>query len=278
MIKLACNYMSEVIELIDENRVEIDFLKYPSLSNDEGFSNKKIFYKRIEDIKKYKSVLYHGNFPCNIFIGDRDFKDKFDLDAFRDVCDFSNTHGISFHFSGGKPEYSKKETIEIALDNIEYIKGNFPEMKFITIENSPSAKNKHELDPDVIYQIVEKADIGFLYDISHAYKCSVDQKIKFEEYISKLPLHRLYEMHINGWQEKDNDIQAHMCIQEELYEHVEDIVKRYPVKILTLEYGRPNDRIDCGCPVVKIGTINEDAKKEVENQLVRLQEIIKSNY
>ncbi|MBI9015588.1 MAG: DUF692 family protein [Clostridiales bacterium] len=278
MIKLACNYMSEVIELIDENRVDIDFLKYPSLSNDEGFRNKEIFYQRIEDIKKYRSILYHGNFPCNIFIGDKDFKEKFDLDAFRDVCNFANTHGISFHFSGGKAEYSKEETIKIAVSNIEYIKVSFPEMKFITIENSPSAKNQHELDPDVIYQIVEKADIGFLYDISHAYKCSVDQGRKFDEYISRLPLHRLYEMHINGWQEKDDDIQAHMCIQEELYEHIEDVVERYPVKILTLEYGRPNDRIDCGCPIVKIGTINEDAKKEVENQLVRLQEIIKTKF
>jgi len=270
--------MSEVIELIKEKRVDIDFLKYPSLSNDEGFSDRNIFYKRLKDIKRFRSVLYHGNFPCNVFIGDKDFKDEFDLGAFRDVCDFTNTHGISLHFSGGKAEYSKEETIEIAVGNIEYIKVNFPEMKFITIENSPSAKNQHELDPDVISQVVERADIGFLYDISHAYKCSVDQKIKFEEYVSKLPLHRLYEMHINGWQEKDNDIQAHMCIQEELYEHIEDIVKRFPVKILTLEYGRPNDRINCGCPIVKIGSINEEAKKEVENQLVRLQEIIRISY
>lgn len=273
MIKIACNYMSELIELLIDQTCEVDYIKYPSLANDEGFEEYNIFRNNIIDIRKHKPVLYHGTFPTNIFIGSREFIRKFELDAYKEICELTDTHGISLHFCGGDSDFSREETIEIAVKNIEYIKKHFTEMSFITIENLANTKNPHEVDAGVISEIVEKSDINFLYDISHAFKYSHDNNINFEEYVSKLPLHRIHEVHINGWKIKGNDVQAHMCIHDELYDHIEWIVKNTPVKIMTLEYGRHNDRIDCGCPLVKIGQLNEDAKEEIKGQLIRLHEI-----
>lgn len=276
MIKIACNYTSELIELLDEKVSDVHYIKYPSLANDEGFNDYSIFQKNVSDILKHKPVLYHGTYPTNIFIGRRDFIKEFDIESYKDICKMSDTHGISLHYCGGDASLSKEETVKIAVKNLLYIKEQFPEMSFIAIENLAKTNNPYETDADVITEIVEKADVNFLYDISHAYKYTFDNELNFEEYVSKLPLHRLHEVHINGWKVKDKDVQAHMCIQDELYEHIEWIAKNTPVKIMTLEYGRHSDRINCGCPIVKIGSLNTDAKIEIRDQLERLHTIVKS--
>ena len=275
MIKIACNYTTELTNLLDQAECEVDFIKYPSLANDEGFSDYNIYMKNIRDIRKYKPVLYHGSFPANIFIGSKDFIDNFELSAFQEICTATDTHGISLHFAGGDCKMSKEETIETAVENLLYIRSSFPDMSFIAIENLAKTKNPHEQDADVISEIVEKANINFLYDISHAFKYTYDNGIDFHQYVSKLPLHKVHEVHINGWKIKNGDVQAHMCIQEDLYEHIEWIARETPVKIMTLEYGRHNDRLNCGCPIVKIGQSNPDALNEIKYQLDRLNQIIK---
>lgn len=274
MIKLACNYSSELMELIKEGKCHVDFIKYPSLANDEGFKDFEVYKNNIKIIKTTRPVVYHGSFPSNIFIGDPNFKKKFDLEAFQEVCDLSETEGISLHFSGGTEDMSRQATIDTSVDNILYLKSSFKDMKFIAIENLPRGKNPYEQDPSVISEVVNQAGINFLYDISHAYKYSFDNQLNFMDYVNALPLDKIYEVHMNGWQIKDDDLQAHMCIQEDLYDHIEWVLQNTPVKILTLEYGRHNDRIESGCPLVKIGHINPAAKEEIYQQLKHLNDMI----
>ncbi|MEJ6951762.1 multinuclear nonheme iron-dependent oxidase [Natronospora cellulosivora (SeqCode)] len=121
---------------------------------------------------------------------------------------------------------------------------------------------------------MNQSDSRFLYDISHAYWSSVKRGESFENYVSKLPLDKVYEIHINGWEEKDGIIQGHTKIQDEGYDYLNDLLSTYPIEIVTLEYGRHYDKIDSGCPLVNIDKVNPDAKVEVEEQLLRLKEII----
>ncbi|MTI67939.1 MAG: DUF692 family protein [Firmicutes bacterium] len=273
-MKLACNYLSEAEELLNEGKVEFDYFKYPSLGGDNSFRSISSFLERLRYIRNIRPLLYHGIFPNKVNICNRNFKDNFNIESFREVCRISDTPGISFHLNGADMDESKEEVISNAVENILFIKENFMDMEFITFENAMGNYNQHELDAEVISEIVCQSESKFLYDVSHAYWSAVKREETFERYVSKLPLDRVYEVHINGWEEKDGDIQSHMKIQDRLYEHIENIVSTFPVKIVTLEYGRSYDRIGCGCPLVSIDKINSHAKEEVKEQIHRLSEII----
>jgi len=274
MIKLACNYLSELEELVLEQAVEIDYFKYPSVANDPGFDSIEKFYNRIENAKKVKPILYHGHYPHNTNICSRSFINDFDVDLMNELCKRTSAEGISLHFNGAGMDDTREEVIKNTCANIEYLKKHFNHMEFLSFENIMGNCNQHTLDPEVIAEVIRETKVDFLYDVSHAYWCSRKRNESFENYVSKLPLERVYEVHVNGWDEKNGDIQSHMIIQEELYTHIEEIVCNYPVKILTLEYGRHNDRIGVGCPVVYLDSINEKAKEEVKKQLLRLHNII----
>ncbi|WP_425448282.1 DUF692 family multinuclear iron-containing protein [Dethiothermospora halolimnae] len=274
MVKLACNYLVEAVELLNEEKIKFDYFKYPSLGSDDSFRSFKAFSEKIKHIKTIKPVLYHGFYPYKVSICNQRFQENFDIESFRKLCNISETPGISFHLNGADLNDSKDMVITSAIENILFIKKHFKDMEFITFENAMGNLNEHELNPEVISEIINKSDSKFLYDVSHAYWSSKKRGETFDDYVSKLPLDRVYEVHINGWQESDGDIQSHMKIQDELYPHLKDIVSRYPVEIVTLEYGRHYDRINCGCPVVNINKVNLEAKKEVREQLLRLKEII----
>ncbi|MBS4537282.1 DUF692 family protein [Clostridium sp. D2Q-11] len=274
MIKLACNYLREAEELLNEGIVEFDYFKYPSLGNDNSFQSLSAFIDRLKYIKDIKPLLLHGFYPNDFNICNKRFKDNFNIETFKELCRVSETPGISFHLNGADLSASKNEVIRNSIENINFIKKYFSEMEFIAFENAMGKSNQYELDPMVISKIINKTDTDFLYDVSHAYWSSVKTGESFEEYVSKLPLNRVYEVHINGWEEKDGNIQSHMKIQDELYEHIENIISNFSVKIVTLEYGRSYDRIGSGCPIVSIDKINPHAKKEVEEQIHRLRQII----
>lgn len=59
-----------------------------------------------------------------------------------------------------------------------------------------------------------------------------------------------------------------------MYDLLKGFIDDYPVHIVTLEYGRPNDPLGIGCPTVNLKYINPKAKVEVEEQLIRLAELV----
>lgn len=275
MIRLACNYLREAEELLNEEKVEFDYFKYPSLGNDISLRSLSVFTARLKYIRDIKSVLLHGFYPNNVNVCNKNFIGNFNIETFRELCNISETPGISFHLNGADLSDSKDEVIRNSVENIKFIKKHFHHMEFIAFENAMGNCNQYEIDPEVISEIINETDSDFLYDVSHAYWSSVKRGELFDDYVSKLPLDRVYEVHINGWEERNGDIQSHMKIQNELYHHLNHTVTNYPVKIVTLEYGRSYDRIDCGCPIVSIEKVNSCAKEEIEDQLLKLRQIIR---
>ena len=60
---------------------------------------------------------------------------------------------------------------------------------------------------------------------------------------------------------------CHTIIHKEAYQALREVLQHCNPKIIAIEYGRPNDRIGSGCPVMSPDKINNDAKKE--NQLIK---------
>jgi len=64
-----------------------------------------------------------------------------------------------------------------------------------------------------------------------------------EEYLDKLILERLYEIHIYGWIETKYDIISHVKVNNAAYEVPKNVVTKYDPEMVTLEYGRDDERI-----------------------------------
>jgi len=69
-------------------------------------------------------------------------------------------------------------------------------------------------------------------------------EVDFETYLYGLPIDKVYEIHINGWIETESDIMAHTKINELGYRTLNKLLKECSPKMITLEYGRNNDRIN----------------------------------
>jgi len=114
-----------------------------------------------------------------------------------------------------------------------------------------------EIQTDRINQILDATDSRLLLDIGHARLSAEAEGMTVEEYILKLPLDRLDQVHVSGPRMRDGKLfDAHEPMQEADYALLDFVLARATPKVLTLEYVR---RID-----------------PLREQLSRLRGIIKS--
>lgn len=277
LINLACNYCCEAEELVRDNKIKIDYFKFPALAFDMDILKSydlSEFQSFAFNLKKIKPILYHGLNPSPHNICSPNFKNELQVDTIREMIEITGTPGISLHLAGADENITKEGLIKIAVSNIEFLKSEFKGLNFVTLENSEKGNSVFVTDPEVIAQIIRQADTNFLLDISHAFSSSNDRGEDFMSYIHKLPLEKVYEIHINGWAEKNGDIMSHIKINKMGYDALKQVLEYCCPKIVTLEYGRHDDRIGIGCPVMAPNTINNEAKNEIVEQINNLKEII----
>jgi uncharacterized protein len=273
-IKLACNYLLEAEELLKEEKVQFDYFKFPSFEVNHREGDLQEFFMRIERIRNIKPILYHGIYPNKINICNENFSKQFDTKIFQIVCDKTLTPGISLHLDGAGETISRAKLIKTTIDNALFLKQHYPHLQFISLENCEHCSNPFVFDPRFITEIINKTNLFFLLDISHANWSADTRGEILREYIDQLPLNKIYEIHINGWTKINGQQMAHIKIQNELYGLLKELATNYPVRIVTLEYGRPIDRLGSGCPLVNMENVNPRAKVEVEEQLYRLAELV----
>lgn len=164
--------------------------------------------------------------------------------------------------------------------NIDYLKEQFTDVNFVSLENTdgnPFLKNHNFgvcMDPEFISDIIYETNTDFLLDISHAYCTAKNIGMDFETYLSILPLDKIYEIHINGWIETKNDIMSHTIMNELGYKTLLNILKNYKPHIVTLEYGRDSNRLNCNIPLISPDNISDEVKDEIVTQINKLNEII----
>ncbi len=117
----------------------------------------------------------------------------------------------------------------------------------IILENLPSlpgAKYAYAADPDIITEIVEAADSGLLLDIAHARVAAGFQGMDIHEYLNKLPLARVEQVHVSGAREKEGYLRdAHESLQAEDYAILKWVLGRSDPKMVTLEYFRDREAL-----------------------------------
>ena len=123
-----------------------------------------------------------------------------------------------------------------------------------------------------------KLILGFLFDIGHARTASETLGMPFDEYVKKLPMDKLIEIHLAGCA---HDLNGHLKpnhskMNAEDYEFLEKLLMTTTtLRVVTLEYGTLGSKNTIeNCPVVEYGKINEEAKTEVYEQLIKLKSIL----
>lgn len=277
MILLGCNYHEETEELVKKGKIDIDFYKFPSLGYqmDVFWSPELMEFKELmKRLQQSKPVYLHGLNPSLHNIGSETFIQDLDVNIVKELIQICDLKGISVHLDGCEQQITKDKLVKRIRKNISYLKSEFNELQFISLENVNLIRSPHVSEPDIISEVIRTSEADFLLDISHAFIAARNYNMSAREYMKKLPLDRVYEIHINGWEEKDSDIMSHTKINGIAYELLDEVLQLSTPKLVTIEYGRYDDRINCGCPVMQDKTINTRAMDEIVEQVEKVRHII----
>ena len=226
------NYVfPEVMELLNPSDVCI---KYPGGKWD---------LETLRDLiaKKHKIVL-HGIIPSSGSILDPSLCDQ--IKEFARFVKSTDQKWLSFHLDH-KAKYINADIDETITRNVAIIReycGSIP----ILLENMPPVDTIEEwcADPEIIFQYCNKYNFGLLLDIPHLVISSKFLGMSIEEYLSKLPLERIKEIHVSGWSQlpDGNLYDSHVECNSYSYELLEYVLKQAPnCEMVSLEYAPSRD-------------------------------------
>lgn len=273
-MKLAVNYLNEVRELFEEGKIDfVDYFKLYSI--DENLSG-------FDWCAEHRNVMFHGFIGNGSNLGDDDFWGSRDVEKQKDYYTRGNTPYTSMHINRTGDEVDSEEvTFEKMKKNVQLVKDDFG--MDTLLENVPARYQNRKKDfissPEFISKLVYETDSYFLFDIGHARVAADVLGIPFDEYVDRLPMDRVVEMHLAGTSPRalGGIRPTHKCMNEEDYKFLEEAVKKYKtLKTITLEYGPAfyeEGEIN-NYPVVSFDKFDPIAKKEVYEQLLRIKEII----
>ncbi|MBE9525237.1 MAG: DUF692 family protein, partial [Chloroflexi bacterium] len=82
----------------------------------------------------------------------------------------------------------------------------------------PEKKYAYAANPDIITEIVETTDSGFLLDIAHARLAAIYQGVVISSYLEKLPLERIEQIHVSGIRMQNGHLRdSHESLESEDY-------------------------------------------------------------
>lgn len=271
-MELCVNYSEEVKELFEEGKISfIDYLKLFSINGD---------LSPFDWCASKGKVMFHGltgpgsNIARTDFLENRDWKEQ------ENYFTKGRVPHISCHISLGYEDITFEDewkTIETIKRNVNKIRNLFD--YDILLENMPVGKDEKQFffltKPDFISEVIKETNTYFLLDIAHARASAYSMEIPYMEYIKSLPLDRIKEIHLSGCNKnKYGDIiPNHDKMHEEDYEVLEYLLKECnELSVLTLEYG-PYDMYT-GKSFLEYGVTNEENKKDVYENLIRLKEVL----
>lgn len=277
-MKIACNYYLETEQLFDEGIIDLDYFKYPGLGFQMGLMEDiSAFEDFCNKLTVKRPILLHGLYPAPHDLSSPTLQTDFNNEMADRLIKITKTPGLSFHPSLSKlPEDEPfDKTFTTIVKNAVFLKEKYTDMEFVSLENCDNIQWGNLLKPEIIKRLLNETGCDFLLDISHAYCASRWLNIPFTDYLKMLPLNKTVEIHINGWITTDSSVMCHTKIHEKAYQALEEVLQYCKPKIITVEYGRHNDRIGAGVPILSLQNINEQAKIEIAEQINNIREICK---
>jgi len=196
-MKFGLNYSKTAVKLYEAGVIAPDVFKCPAWPD---------LIARIKD--RYPIYIH---FPLNVGSGmgdaiDGETKQPADWAKFEKLLADSGTPYLNLHLQafrrGTVDPFDAEQTLAALIKDVEAV-----------IERSGKevviVENGFNLGPDAPYavflaetaqQVVEATGCGFLFDISHARIAAMRLGEDYRDYISRLPVHAIREIHITGMQ------------------------------------------------------------------------------
>lgn len=111
----------------------------------------------------------------------------------------------------------------------------------LLLENAPGLPGiarDPEGDPEMIAAVLEATGCSFLLDLSYAQTAASNWRLSPREYLERLPLQRIVEIHLSapGQLEDGRQVDAHEALRERDYDLLAWLLKRVAPQVVTLEY------------------------------------------
>jgi hypothetical protein len=188
-MKFALNYSPQAAKLLQSGDIEIDLFKCPDWP----------------DLVAEASALCpaYVHFPL---VAGQGNVEKVGLETIADwrsrtVSRYVNTH-IAIRREDMTDPDDPEEAVETMLRDIRPLVARFGKAnvmaEHIPYPDIPDNKASVVAQPAVIRRVIETADCGLLLDLAHARLTADTLNMDVHEYITRLPVERLCELHVTG--------------------------------------------------------------------------------
>lgn len=265
-MKIGCNLSTELIELIDEKKVSVDYVKIALSKSDEEIP---------WNYKNYGKLLLHGvgvDIPQHT--GATQLMD-INWKQIKSKVDFCGSSFIGLHCGTYKSDWVEHEVtyemikermgnvIELWKENlgVEILIENLPYTSYYENNNPKFLKNS--VTPKLISDLCREHKTGLLLDLAHAKVAASGLNIPVKDYLKVLPLDLVKEIHVVGTRETEEGLRDnHLEMNEEDYDILEFVLKMTKPEVVTLEYGGFGEHFSWRS--------NKDA---IERQLIRITKL-----
>lgn len=267
-MKLAINYSEQANALVAEGRVSLDAFKCPDWPN------------LVEKVHKAYPVVVHFSLRA----GPGDLANV-DWKLIESLAQRTRTPYVNLHLDPTTEEYPNipadepakgiSHVIDRMLADVQTMTKRFGPERVIA-ENMPYRGRdgivlRAGAEPEVINRIISKTGCGLLLDISHARISAHHLGMDAQEYMQRLPIESLKELHFTGLHRLNGGLQDHLPVLEEDWPVLEWVMERIRSGewakpwLLAFEYGG-------------VGKKYEDRSdpEVIAAQIPRLAKIIKS--
>ena len=151
------------------------------------------------------------------------------------------------YYPGGR-RIGRDELLSAATENISWLKRRIGESVALAVENNnfyPTAAYDDVTDADFIDTVVRGNGIRLLLDVAHAIVTAHNRKIALEDYLERLPLDEVIQLHLctPGVDSAGIARDEHDPPDERVYALAEELIGRTGLKYLTVEYYRDVERL-----------------------------------
>lgn len=267
-MKIGCNLSTELIELIDEKKVSVDYVKIALSKSDEEIP---------VQYREYGKLLLHG---VGTDVPQHTGTTKLsgvDWNQIKDKVKFCNSSFIGLHCGTYHSDWDGQEvTFEMVKErmgcslklwkenlDVEILIENVPFTPYYEI-NSPKII-KHSVSPKLISELCSEYEVGLLLDLAHAKVAASGLGLPLIDYLLALPLERVKEIHTVGTRTTDDGLRDnHLEMTEDDYETLEFALRMTKPEIVTLEYGGFGEHYSW-----------RSDKNVIERQLKKIDEIVR---
>lgn len=258
MIQLGCNYSPELMELISNNKVEIDWIK---------LANEKLYDRQFKAIDSIKPILFH---MVPRVMSNKDIE-GWSIEKTNIAIKECKSPHVASHFRANSDDINGPVSRDVLKEKAKELLFNKKENTHseLLIENMPINRlpsgYEYLAEPEMIKEICEETEVGLLLDLAHLKISAWYRKESEIDYLKRLPLNLIKEIHVSAPRKKGKEYyDVHQNMSEEDFEFLKTVLSLTKPRIVTLEYGGEGEEYK-----------DRSNIKLLHSQLTRLKKIIR---